>query len=298
VIGGSQTYTKLHGKSDRGALSVRGNRLVWGERTYLMGIVNVSPDSFSGDGTPTVPAATERARLQLSAGADIVDIGAESTRPGHTPIDARTEKARLLPVLERVRAELPSDTILSVDTFKAEVFRAAHRLGADMLNSIWGLDDELRATAAELGVPVVIMHNKAVAVYEGDVVDEVLRELDAAASRAVAAGIPQQHVIVDPGIGFGKLPEHNLALLAALDRIVALGFPTLLGPSRKSTIGKLTGRSVDARVFGTAGVVALAAAAGIDIVRIHDVAEMRDVVRVSDAIARGWRPEDWRETLP
>lgn len=262
-----------------------------------MGIVNVSPDSFSGDGTPQVEAATERALAQLAAGADIIDVGAESTRPGHVPIALETELDRLLPVIESVRAQAPRNTIISVDTFKVGVYKAAHERGGDLLNSIWGLDDALLATAAGLGAPVVIMHNKPVAVYEGDVVDEVLRYLEAAASRAVAAGIPAEHVILDPGLGFGKLPEHNIALLAALDRLVALGFPTLLGPSRKSTIGKLTGRPVEDREFGTAAIVALAAAAGIDVVRVHDVAEMRDVVRVADAIARGWRPDGWQPLL-
>lgn len=262
-----------------------------------MGIVNVTPDSFSGDGTPEAAAASRRALLQIAAGCDLIDVGAESTRPGHAPIGEREELERLIPALERIRREVPPETIVSVDTFKPAVFRAAHAAGADLLNSIWGLDDDLRAVAAELGVPVVIMHNKRVAVYVGDVVEEVVRFLDEAARKAVAAGIPPQHVILDPGIGFGKSPEHNLALLDSLDRIVALGYPTLLGPSRKSTIGKLTGAPVDRRAFGTAAAVALGIAAGVDMVRVHDVAEMIEVVRVSDAVARGWRPAGWKETL-
>jgi dihydropteroate synthase len=263
-----------------------------------MGVVNVSPDSFSGDGTPDVEAATQRALAQLEAGADIVDVGAESTRPGNVPIDEQTELERLIPAIERIRARAPLDAVISVDTFKASVFNAAFEYGGDLLNSIWGLDDDLCKLAVELETPVVIMHNKRVAVYEGNVVDEVLRYLESAARRAVRAGIRPERVILDPGIGFGKLPEHNIALLAELDRVVALGFPTLLGPSRKSTIGKLTGRPVVEREFGTAAAVALAAAAGIDVVRVHDVAEMRDVVRVTDAVARGWRPDDWQEQLP
>jgi dihydropteroate synthase len=141
------------------------------------------------------------------------------------------------------------------------------------------------------------MHNKRVAVYERDVVEEVLTYLDASAARAVAAGIPADRVILDPGIGFGKSAEHNLAVLGSLDRLVALGFPTLLGTSRKSTIGKLTGREVGARTYGTAATIALAVAAKIDIVRVHDVAEMRDVAMVADAVVRGWRPAGWQETL-
>jgi dihydropteroate synthase len=281
----------------RGALRVRGRVLPWGARTYVMGIVNVSPDSFSGDGDPDPQTAAALASAQLADGADMVDVGAESTRPGHRPIDEPTETARLIPAIEAIRDAAP-DAIVSVDTFKPAVFRAAYAAGGDVLNSIWGAPDELIATAAECGAPIVVMHNKAVAIYERDVVDEMLAFLEEAAARCVRAGIPAEHVILDPGIGFGKLPEHNIAVLRALDRLVALGFPTLIGTSRKSTIGKLTGRDVGAREFGTAATLALAIAAGIDVVRVHDVPEQRDVVRVSDAIVRGWRPEGWTERLP
>lgn len=280
----------------RGALRVRGRSLPWGRRTYVMGIVNVSPDSFSGDGAHDTAAAVARAREQSAAGADLLDIGGESTRPGYAPIDASTELARLLPVIEGVRAT-DADAIVSVDTFKAGVYRRAHAAGGDVLNSIWGANDELIDACVETHSPIVVMHNKAVAIYEGDVVDEVLAGLAAAAERCVRAGIPAEHVILDPGIGFGKTPEHNLSVLGALPRLVALGFPTLLGTSRKSTIGRLTGRDVNARGFGTAATIALAAAAGIDIVRVHDVAEQRDVARVTDAIVRGWRPDGWTDEL-
>jgi dihydropteroate synthase len=257
-----------------------------------MGIVNVTPDSFSGDGTPDAGDAIEHALAQNAASADIIDLGAESTRPGHAPVDVAEELRRLIPVVRGVRERLP-DAILSVDTFKSEVFRAAHAAGADMLNSVWGLDGALLEAAVECDVPVVIMHNKAEAKYDGSVVDEVLRSLDASAARAVNAGLRRERVILDPGIGFGKTPEHNLEILAALPRIVGLGFPTLLGTSRKSTLGRLTGKPVEGRAFATAATVALAVAAGIDVVRVHDVTEMRDVVAVADAIARGWRPENW-----
>ena len=281
----------------RGALRVRDRVLAWGARTYVMGIVNVSPDSFSGDGDPDPQAAAALADAQLAEGADIVDVGAESTRPGHRPIGAVTETARLIPAIDAIRAAAP-DAVVSVDTFKPEVFRAAHAAGGDVLNSIWGAPDDVVAAAAEAGAPIVVMHNKAVAIYERDVVDEMLAFLDGAASRCVRAGIPAEHVILDPGIGFGKLPEHNIAVLRALDRLVALGFPTLIGTSRKSTIGKLTGRDVGAREFGTAATLALAIAAGIDVVRVHDVPEQLDVVHVTDAIVRGWRPGGWSERLP
>ncbi|GAC1655988.1 MAG: dihydropteroate synthase [Vulcanimicrobiaceae bacterium] len=257
-----------------------------------MGIVNATPDSFSGDGRPTVQSAIDHALAQLRRSADLVDIGAESSRPGHTPIEEATEIERLIPVVAGVRARL-SDAIISADTFKPAVFEQARAAGADVLNSIWGLPAELLDAAVRANVPVIIMHNKAVALYEGDVVDEVLAYLDASAKRAVDAGIPAEHVILDPGIGFGKTAEDNIALLQALPRLVALGFPTLLGTSRKSTIGKLTGRDPNERIFGTAATVALGIAAGIDIVRVHDVSEIRDVVSVCDALERNWRPAAW-----
>ncbi len=286
----------MSNSATRGALRVRGRCLPWGERTYVMGIVNVSPDSFSGDGMIDAPSAVARALEQRDAHCDLIDIGAESTRPGYQPIDEATELARLLPVIEGVRAR-DAEAIVSVDTFKAGVYRRAHAAGGDVLNSIWGASDALIDACVETGSPIVVMHNKAVAVYERDVMDEVLSTLAAAAERCVRAGIPAEHVILDPGIGFGKTPEHNLAVLAALPRLVALGFPTLVGTSRKSTIGRLTGRGVDRRAFGTAATVALAAAAGIDIVRVHDVADQGDVVHVADAIARGWRPPGWHDEL-
>jgi len=275
----------------RGSLTLRGRSLAWGARTYVMGVVNITPDSFSQDGTSDPDAATAIAIHQRDAGSDILDFGAESTRPGHQPIDEATELSRLMPVLERFRAQDRS-TILSIDTFKPAVFRRAHAAGGDILNSIWGLDEALLDVVIECGAPVIAMHNKQVAVYR-DVVDEVLASLDATAQQAVRRGMTPENVILDPGIGFGKTADHNLEILGALERLVALGFPTILGTSRKSTIGKLTGKPVTDRVYGTAATVALAAAAGIDIVRVHDVEPARDVVHVADAIARKWRPEGW-----
>ena len=276
----------------RGALRVRGRTLPWGERTYVMGIVNVTPDSFSGDGVADAGEAIEHAMTQHARSSDMLDIGAESTRPGHVPVDAQTEMARLLPVIAGVRRRL-SDAILSADTYKADVFLAAHAAGADMLNSVWGLPDALLQAAAQVHAPVIIMHNKRHARYDGDVMDEVLAFLNDAARRAIAAGIPPEHVILDPGIGFGKTADHNLIVLRELSRLVALGFPTLIGTSRKSTIGKLTGKKPPQRTHGTSATTALAIAAGIDIVRVHDVEEARDAVSVSDAIVRDWRPDGW-----
>ena len=274
------------------ALHVRGRTLEWGARTYVMGIVNVTPDSFSGDGIEEPDLAIAYALTQIERGSDILDLGAESTRPGHEPVAAAIETARLIPVVRGVRERSPS-AILSVDTTKAGVLRAAHEAGADMLNSVWGLPPELLEVAAEFKMPVVAMHNKRETDYDGNVMDDVLRSLDDAARRAVAAGVPREHVLLDPGIGFGKTAEHNLSILQQLPRLVALGFPTLLGTSRKSTIGKLIGRDPQDRIYGTAATTALAISAGIDVVRVHDVSETCDVVRVADAVVRGWRPPGW-----
>ena len=276
----------------RGALELRGRTLAWGTRTLLMGIVNVTPDSFSGDGIAQPEAAIEHAVHQHTASSDILDIGGESTRPGHEPVSEQTELDRILPVIAGVRARLP-DAILSVDTYKPAVFCAAHGAGADMLNSVHGLPDALLAAAAERRVPVVIMHNKQEARYDGDVMDEVLAFLEEAAGRALRAGLQREAIVLDPGIGFGKTAEHNVRVLSQVHRLCALGFPTLLGASRKSTLGALTGRGVHERAFGTAAITALAVQAGVDIVRVHDVEESRDVVSVADAIVRGWRPFGW-----
>ena len=250
------------------------------------------PDSFSGDGIEEPDLAVAYAQTQLERGSDILDIGAESTRPGHQPISEQTELDRLIPVIRKARARLPA-AILSVDTYKPGVLRAASEAGADILNSVWGLPPDLLNAAAELGMPVIAMHNKSEAQYESGVMDEVLSFLEDAAGRAVRAGIPAERVILDPGIGFGKSADQNLRVLQELPRVVALGFPTLLGTSRKSTIGKLTGRDPEDRIYGTAATTALAIAAGVDIVRVHDVSQTRDVVSVCDAIVRDWRPAGW-----
>jgi dihydropteroate synthase len=273
-------------------MRVRGHAFPWGERTFLMGIVNVTPDSFSGDGRPEVDAAIEHAVRQWNAGADLLDVGGESTRPGHEPIDEATELARVIPVIAGVRERIP-DAVISVDTYKANVARAAHAAGADIVNSVWGAPDDLLATAAELKMPLSVMHNQEGTHYDGDVVNAVIAYLLDCARRAQHAGIAPECILLDPGIGFGKTPNHNIRILRALHRIADLGFPTLIGTSRKSTIGKLTGREPHERIYGTAATTALGIAARIDVVRVHDVAQNRDVISVSDAIVRDWRPSGW-----
>lgn len=276
----------------RGVMRVRGRNVAWGERTYLMAIVNVTPDSFSGDGREQTQAAIGHAVRQWNAGADMLDIGGESTRPGHEPVDESTEKSRVLPVIAGVRERLPN-AIISVDTYKAAVAREALAAGADIINSVWGAPDEVLDLAAELETPIAMMHNQNGTHYQGDVVDTVVACLADYANRALERGIPHERIMLDPGIGFGKSPNHNIRLLRNLSRIRSIGFATLLGTSRKSTIGKLTGREPHERIYGTAATTALGIAAGIDVVRVHDVAQNRDVISVSDAIVRDWRPSGW-----
>jgi dihydropteroate synthase len=277
-----------------GRLKLRGTQLQWGLRTYLMAIVNVTPDSFSGDGASDPESAIQRAVAQWNEGADLLDVGGESTRPGHQAVEAAVEIARVVPVIHALRERLPAAPV-SVDTYKPPVARAAHDAGADLINSVWGASDELLELAAEMKMPIVATHNQIGTSYEGCVVDAVLWYLEDCAARGTARGIPWDAIVLDPGIGFGKTAEQNIAVLGALDRIVALGFPTMIGASRKSTIGKLTGRDAAQRGYGTAATTALAVAAGVAMVRVHDVAAARDTAAVADAIVRGWRPPQWTQ---
>ncbi len=267
-------------------ISIRNHRLRWGLRTYVMAVINVTPDSFSGDGLTDYSTCVDRALQAVDEGADIIDIGGESTRPGHMPVDPKVELERILPVIAELRRR--SDAVISVDTRSPEVFREAVHAGADIFNSVAGFEIAIVEAAADTGCPFVIMHQQSHTTYETDVVDCVIDYLETSARKAIEAGCEKNRIILDPGIGFGKLPHHNVALLRSLNRIKALGFPLMIGTSRKSTLGKITGRPVEQRVFATAATVALGVAAGVDIVRIHDVSAMVDVVRVSDAVVRGW----------
>ena len=268
----------------------------WGERTFVMGILNVTPNSFSGDGllgdADPVAAAVELARRMVDDGADLLDIGGESTRPGHAPVDAAEEIGRVIPVLTAVSDALPR-TPLSIDTTKVVVAEAALAAGADLLNDVWGTgsDPGLAELAASAGVPLLVMHNKAEARYD-DVVREVVEDLRAALERAERAGVPSSDLIVDPGIGFGKTADHNVAVLRHLGALRSLRRPILLGTSRKSTLGKILDLPPEDRLEATLATTALGIAAGIDIVRVHDVLANVRVARVSDAIVRGrWRSE-------
>ena len=280
----------------------------WGMRTFVMGIVNLTPDSFSGDGLLApgrapgvgdrharderglpghVALALELAAAMVDDGADIVDIGGESSRPGHEIVDADEERRRIVPVVAAIRDRLPGLPI-SVDTTKPAVAAAALDAGASLVNDIWGVaeDDSLARLAAERGVPIVLMHNRAEARYT-NLLAEIIADLQRAIDRALAAGVAWEAIIVDPGFGFGKAPVQNLALLAGLGGLRVLGRPILLGTSRKSTLGKVLDLPPDERLEATLATTALGVAAGVDIVRVHDVRPNVRVARMSDAIIRG-----------
>lgn len=264
-----------------------------------MGIVNATPDSFSGDGliapsgaADPVAAAVEQAQAMVRDGADLLDVGGESTRPGHEPVDAAEERRRAVPVVAAIRAALP-DVPISIDTTKAEVAEAALDAGADLVNDVWGVaaEPELLALVAARAVPIVVMHNRAEPVY-ARLVPEVIADLRAALERAEAAGVAAERLIVDPGIGFGKAAEHNLELLRELGALRALGRPILLGTSRKSTIGRVLDLPPEERVEGTLATTVLGIAAGVDIVRVHDVRPNVRAARMADAILRGLPPDE------
>ncbi|GCE17362.1 dihydropteroate synthase [Dictyobacter kobayashii] len=273
--------------------------IIWGQQTYVMGIVNVTPDSFSGDGLHQggdwIERAVAQAQQFVAQGALVIDVGGESTRPHADTVTTEQEIARVLPVIQALRAQLPDQIIISIDTYKAKVAARALEAGANLINDIWGLkhDPAIADVARSHGVPVVLMANMR-GYQKHEIVSDVTRFLAAAIDRALQAGIPWEHIIIDPGIGFGTTPEENLTLLRRLGELRALGRPLLLGTSRKSTIGQvLGGLPPEERLEGTAATVALGIAQGADIVRVHDVHEMMRVVKMSDAIIRGTfqRPE-------
>ncbi len=273
-------------------LQVGALRLELRSRTYLMGILNVTPDSFAGNGVMEVESAVARGRVMLAEGADIIDVGGESTRPGAISVSLEEELRRVIPVVEHLVEELGAP--VSVDTSKAEVARQALRIGAGMVNDVSALraDPQMAAVVAEAGVPVVLMHMGMRPTEQeqadGDVVTEIRVHLAERIEAAVAAGIPRERILIDPGFGFGKTVKQNLELLRRLGEFRALGQPLLISTSRKGTIGKvLGGLPVEERVEGTAATVAVAIVQGVDIVRVHDVRAMARVARMTDAIVRG-----------
>jgi dihydropteroate synthase len=270
---------------------LRDLELRFGERTYVMGIVNMTPDSFSGDGllmsARPIAAAVELAERMVAEGADIIDVGGESTRPGHAPVNSSQELERVAAVVAAIRRRLPGVPI-SIDTSKPSVAEAALAAGADIVNDVAGVTHGagLAPVAAAADAPYIVMHNRPQPVYV-DVVAEVVEDLREALAAAEDQGCRPGSLIVDPGIGFGKTAEHNLALLRDLGALAALGRPVLLGASRKSTIGKVLALPEHERLEGTLATTAIGIAAGVDIVRVHDVAANVRAARMSDAIIRG-----------
>ncbi|MEO8570191.1 MAG: dihydropteroate synthase [Chloroflexota bacterium] len=264
----------------------------WGERTFVMGILNVTPDSFSGDGllagaADPIERTVAAGRRMVAEGADILDVGGESTRPGHAPVAADEERHRVVPVIAALREALPG-VPLSIDTTKPAVAEAALAAGADLINDVWGVgdDDAIARLAADHGVPLVVMHNRAEARYT-TFLPEVIADLQRALERALRLGVRWDDLVVDPGFGFGKAPEHNLELLRDLGTLRMLGRPILLGTSRKSTLGRVLDLPAEERLEATIATTALGIAAGADLVRVHDVAANVRAARMTDAIVRG-----------
>ncbi len=278
----------------------------WGKQTYVMGILNVTPDSFSGDGLLArgnlLNGAVNQAREFLSQGAHLLDVGGESTRPGSAPVHAEEEMRRVIPVIEALHKEFP-EALISIDTYKSQVAEEALKAGAHFINDVWGLraDARLAHVAEKYHAPVILMHNRSNpanvevkeklggaylgAEYE-NLLEDVKRELEESIQIARAANIAEEKIILDPGIGFGKTREHNLQLVNRLNEIRELGYPVLLGTSRKSFIGFTLNLPPDQRMEGTAATVAVGITRGADIIRVHDVKEMARVARMTDALVR------------
>ena len=282
-----------------------GERLRWGDRTYLMGVLNVTPDSFSdgGDFVDT-ERALEQAHYLVRGGIDILDIGGQSTRPQADNVSLDEESQRVLPAIRAIRQGTerfaPLSTIISVDTTKAAIARAAVEAGANIINDISGAtyDPDMLSTVAELGVPIILMHIRGTPktmqqfTEYGDLMEEIADFLAKRIEVAIAQGIPREHIAVDPGIGFAKTADQNLDILRQLPKLKSLDCPILVGPSRKSFIGKLLNQpDPKQRVWGTAAACYGAIAGGADILRVHDAAPMRDVCRVADAVVRGLQVE-------
>lgn len=280
-----EVLNNLAGEKGR-VMNCRGKQLEFGRRTLVMGILNVTPDSFSDGGRYCDPeAALEQAHSMVEAGADIIDLGGVSTRPGYTEISEAEEIERILPVLKKITTAI--NVPISVDTWRAKVARVALEEGCHIINDQWALrgDPQLAAVVASYQVPLILMHNGQSTEYR-DMMAEITTFLRQSLEMAIAAGISREQLIIDPGIGFAKTYEQNLEVLRRLKELTVLGCPLLLGTSRKSVIAKTLNLPVDQRVEGTAATVALGIASGADIVRVHDVKEIVRVARMSDAILR------------
>ncbi len=281
-------------------------RFDWGAKTYVMGIINVTPDSFSGDGVIQdghlyIERAVEQGKRMEAEGADILDIGGESTRPGSTPVALEEEMARVIPVIERLAKEVKIP--LSIDTYKAEVARRAIEAGASLINDVWGgrMEPDILKVAAEKDVPIILMHNRSqpkdaaqeeklggryVGVEYENLIADIQKELQQLIDSALLAGVRKEHIIVDPGIGFGKTVAQNLEIVRRLGELTSLGYPILVGPSRKSFVGYTLDVPPEERLEGTLAAVTLCIEKGADIVRVHDVKETNRARRFTDAVVR------------
>jgi dihydropteroate synthase len=262
----------------------------WGSRTYIMGIINVSPDSFSGDGHSTLEAALERAKRMVEEGADIIDVGGESTRPDSQPVEANKEIQRVVPFIQKARGML--GVPISVDTYKIEVAQQALEAGADLLNDISGLTrgTDLIGLAAGRNAPIIITSNQRGNPAE-NIIKAVRAQLKKLIDSAVERGVSRENIIIDPGVGFGKTVEQNLEIIRRLDELKKLGRPVLLGTSRKSFIGAVLDMPPGSRLEGTAATVAIGISRGADIIRVHDVREMKLIAKMSDAVMKGMEKE-------
>lgn len=274
-------------KNEIKTINFLNKNLSFGEKTYIMGILNVTPDSFSDGGDfVDVDNAINHAKEMISLGADIIDVGGESSRPGHQNINTEEEISRVMPVIKRLASE--TDAIISLDTIRSEVAEEGLKNGVHIINDIWGLQKDLNMVkvAAKYKVPVVIMHNQDGTDYN-NMIEEIREFFKKSIDIAKKAGIEDHMIILDPGIGFGKTPEQNIVLMSQLDEIKSMGYPLLLGTSRKSMLGKILDLPPKERVEGTLATTVLGICQGVDIVRVHDVCENFRAAKVTDAIIRG-----------
>ena len=268
-------------------MDIRGHKFIFGSKTYIMGFLNMTPDSFSDGGKYD---SEEKALLyvldMIKEGADIIDIGGESSRPGHTRITEEEEMKRIIPIIKRIRAN--TDIPISLDTIKPKVAEAALEAGVDMINDIWGLqlDNRMAKVAAEYGAPVIIMHNQNGTVYNEDMIDSIKRFYRASIEIALREGIENDKIILDPGIGFGKTPEQNILMMSRIREIKEMGYPVLLGTSRKSFLGQILDLPPNERVDGSVATTVLGIVQGVDMVRVHDIKENARAAKVTDAVIR------------
>lgn len=269
-------------------VTCKGETFHFAEQTYVMGILNVTPDSFSDGGQfNEQERAVARAKEMLEEGATIIDVGGESTRPGHAPVSVEEEIERIVPIIEALTEEL--NCVISVDTYKATVARRAIEAGASIINDIWGgqKDPDMLRVAAEKNVPIVLMHNREEAVYPNGFEEDYFADMEKIIRDAKEAGIPDEHIWLDPGIGFAKSQEQNLEAMRLLPTLVQYGYPVLLGTSRKSMIGYVLDVPVGERLAGSLATVSYGAMNGCHIMRVHDVKETMHTTKMIDRLQKG-----------